>query len=374
MSFITANKNRVLGLDMVRSIAILLVVYTHGAYLLPKSVKHYYMMPKPSIDGVSIFFVLSGFLIGTILLKIIDRSQFTKQDLINFWIRRWFRTLPNYFLVLFLLVLYQVFIIGNLGSFNFTYLFFFQNFAGPHPQFFPEAWSLCVEEWFYLTFPLVCFFLFRVLKNKNKSILISAIFFITIPLIVRIIAYALQIGLDDWDANYRKVVIFRLDSIMYGVIGAYVSYFHKTFWLRWKKPGIVLAVLLILYLSMPYRWGFKGIVFFTIYQYNIESLATLLMLPFFSQIKSSNSKPVLFFFTFISLISYSMYLLNYTPVLKILIPSTLSILGLTNNTSIFVYIFSYTLYWCYIILGSYLLYKYYEKPMMGIRDKIRIGK
>ena len=149
MSVVKFEKNRVLGLDIVRSIAILLVVYTHAIAFIPKGIwRFYYLLPRPGIDGVSIFFVLSGFLIGTILLKIIDKSDFTHRVLLNFWIRRWFRTLPNYFLILLILLIYQVTVIGNMGGFNLKYLIFSQNLLHAHPEFFSEAWSLSVEEWF----------------------------------------------------------------------------------------------------------------------------------------------------------------------------------------------------------------------------------
>ena len=59
-----------------------------------------------SIDGVSIFFVLSGFLIGGILIKVLETEPATFKTLFNFWIRRWFRTLPNYLFILLILIFF----------------------------------------------------------------------------------------------------------------------------------------------------------------------------------------------------------------------------------------------------------------------------
>jgi peptidoglycan/LPS O-acetylase OafA/YrhL len=372
MSIDKNDKNRVLGLDIVRSIAILLVVYTHGMYFFPKGIMRFsYLLPRPNIDGVSIFFVLSGFLIGTILLKIFERTDFTLKEMLRFWIRRWFRTLPNYFLILLILVLYQIFILGNLGGFTFKYLFFAQNLTGPHPWLFPEAWSLSVEEWFYFSFPIVCWIILKILKNKKKTIILAATIFIIVPFLLRIISVSLGYGLTAWDENYRKVVIYRLDSVMYGIIGAYVAFYHKSLWESFSKLGLTLSIILVLFLTLTMRLGYKNIWLMTTYGFNIESLATLFMLPYFSLLKTMRYKFLVKFFTFISIISYSMYLLNYTIVLFILLPLTMSFLGISEGSKLLLVIVQYILYWTYIIGLSFLLYKYFEKPMMGLRDKFR---
>ncbi|MFM2201235.1 MAG: hypothetical protein RL040_435, partial [Bacteroidota bacterium] len=148
---ILANtSSRVIGLDILRSIAILTVVLEHGEYLLPKRFHSIYgRINFIHIDGVSIFFVLSGFLIGGILIKTIHKTDFTKQDLLQFWIRRWFRTLPNYLLILLIVLAARLLIFRDFGEFNYTYFIFLQNAFSAHPAFFAEAWSLSVEEWFY---------------------------------------------------------------------------------------------------------------------------------------------------------------------------------------------------------------------------------
>ena len=99
---IEISDKRIYGLDILRALAILFVVVGHGKFLLPT--KLYFLHEAFVFDGVSIFFVLSGFLIGGILIKLLDKSQPAKELLVDFWIRRWFRTLPNYFLVLFILL------------------------------------------------------------------------------------------------------------------------------------------------------------------------------------------------------------------------------------------------------------------------------
>jgi peptidoglycan/LPS O-acetylase OafA/YrhL len=369
--FIESNKNRVIGLDIVRAVAIFLVVYGHGIYLLPEKIQKYYYIPIPLIDGVSIFFVLSGFLIGGILLKIIQEGNFSAKDLLNFWIRRWFRTLPNYFIVLSGLLVYQFYFYRDWESFNYKYIFFLQNVVSAHPPMFPEAWSLCVEEWFYLLFPIVCFIFYKLLKNKSNSVLLSAVLFILPPLFFRVIYYYNGISMENWDGSIRKVVVFRLDSLMYGIIGAYFFRFQKEVWKKYKNVCLVFSLIIILYLTIYWRMK-PSLAFLAIYQYNLESLATLLSLPYFSELKSIKLKLITFIITFISIISYSMYLLNYSLVQCRLIPLSLSIVGLNGNTSKYLFILTYSMYWVYIICGSFILYKYFEKPMMDLRTKISL--
>src|SRR3954452_6127505 len=85
---------RVYGLDILRAMAILLVVFGHSAVYFGYDAYHW---PRLG-DGVSLFFVLSGYLIGRILFKTIEKG-FDFKDLVGFWFRRWMRTLPVYFFI-----------------------------------------------------------------------------------------------------------------------------------------------------------------------------------------------------------------------------------------------------------------------------------
>ncbi len=90
---------RVFGLDLMRAFAIIFVVMGHGSWMLDKADTDFPWIGF--IDGVELFFVLSGFLIGGILIKLFQNTKsLGVKTLWNFWIRRWFRTLPNYYLIL----------------------------------------------------------------------------------------------------------------------------------------------------------------------------------------------------------------------------------------------------------------------------------
>lgn len=92
--------NRVYGLDVLRAFAILFVLIGHS-FNHSKISPDIMPLGKLAILGVEIFFVLSGFLISSIIMKLIDNSQFHSfSDVFTFWKRRWLRTLPLYFVAL----------------------------------------------------------------------------------------------------------------------------------------------------------------------------------------------------------------------------------------------------------------------------------
>src|ERR1700758_5319956 len=127
------NPNRIYGLDIMRAVAACLVVYEHGNFILERfSIT---LSSFKIIDGVDLFFVLSGFLIGGILLRGINAVEKINFSFVKtFLVRRWFRTLPNYFL--FLLI--NIFLIyigvsqGFLNKYLITFFVFMQNFVKPY--------------------------------------------------------------------------------------------------------------------------------------------------------------------------------------------------------------------------------------------------
>ena len=160
------QNERIYGLDLVRAAAIVLVLSSHVLWIYP---------PKSSIIsqflqlfgflGVELFFVLSGFLIGTIFYKLYLKDDFSIQSVFYFLKRRWFRTLPNYYLFLLLNTLIALYIGYSLIEW-WKYLFFLQNFHTTMLPFFPESWSLSVEEFAYVGLPFSVLLVTYLLKPK----------------------------------------------------------------------------------------------------------------------------------------------------------------------------------------------------------------
>jgi peptidoglycan/LPS O-acetylase OafA/YrhL len=367
---IQIDEKRVYGLDILRALAILFVVIGHGGYLLPERARK--LINLLIFDGVSIFFVLSGFLIGGIFIKLIQEKGLNFKVLTNFWMRRWFRTLPNYYLILIILfVLHYLFRDGfTFRSVN-RYFFFSQNLFSEHPaEFFPEAWSLSIEEWFYLITPLVIgFFTLGKKISYKQGVMISAVFILLLVTGFRFYRFnSLTVeGLGQWDVLFRKQVITRLDSLMYGVLGAYFAYYFRENWLKRKKELLIIGLIIVF--SVNYvipRYTAPDGMYNSVFSFSLMSIGTLLLLPYLSELKRGSGS-IFKALTYVSLISYSMYLLNLS-LLQIWIINSIPFEMVTDHVVILA-VTKYGLYWFLLIVMSILLYKYYEVPMTKLRER-----
>lgn len=355
-------QNRVFGLDLLRAFAILFVVMSHGASILTPY-PHGYRVAYLVLDGVSLFFVLSGFLIGRILLKTIAKPKFGIAELSEFWIRRWMRTIPNYFFVLIFLVLAHHALSLPLPSSLFSYFTFSQNLVTPHPKFFGEAWSLAVEEWFYLTLP-VPFLIAAKFPNIDRRKVVLA----TIVLVVLCVtgfrfyraAHDVYLSVSEWDSALRKQVVTRLDSLMYGVAGAYASLYYKTAWSKHAKLLLIIGIAAILFGKLMS----SNLFYLSYFDLTITPIATLSMLPFLSSWERKGDF-LTSAVTFISVTSYAAYLLNLNVVSVVLGQLYHSSCPTCSTEPAFLYL----MYWVVTYSLAYMLYRFYELPMTSLRDK-----
>lgn len=309
------DQNRNIGLDIIRATAILMVLISHGRTFLPEFTYRDYLGVFGFL-GVELFFVLSGFLLGGILFKQFALKDYSVNTLKYFWIRRWFRTLPLYFIFLLLNICVLQYSFGA-KEWNWAYFFFLQNFITPHPSLMPEAWSLAVEEWFYISFPLVLFLLLKFFKNKMRGFLILTIGYIVFFSIMRI--YFAIIPNLDWDGDVRKIVTLRLDAIGFGVLSAYLCFYYKAVIAKYKNYILAFGIILILVIIGTFFY-FKHITlntFFTrafLFPMVSLSFALLILRANFLSITNEFVKNQI---VKISLYSYSAYLVH----LSVIIPT-----------------------------------------------------
>ncbi len=204
------NSHRNFGLDVARAFAISLVVLSHfheGSHAL-------------GIYGVELFFALSGFLIGGILYRVMpENDHFSGSALLQFWQRRWWRTLPNYFLFLVLICGFHLVFPrqGEIPSLV-PFFFFAQQMVSAENSFFGVSWSLCIEEWFYLCFPLLLVGTSRLVPNRAIAFSASLLLLFLLMPILRLWVAA---GTTHPEA-VRLLTIPRLDAIGFGVAVAFL--------------------------------------------------------------------------------------------------------------------------------------------------------
>jgi peptidoglycan/LPS O-acetylase OafA/YrhL len=377
---------RVFGLDVLRAIAILTVVDAHsGAALGPYLTSNLLHQFIP--DGVEVFFVLSGFLIGGILIRLYEReNEFGWREVQNFWTRRWFRTLPAYYLVLVGLIAFAALrgraTVTASGLPNkqvlASYFVFLQNFNHYIYDFFPETWSLAIEEWSYLLLPTLLM-LVSVLTPKRwprERVMLTVIVLVIMGSNLGRLVQAIRIPLNipDPELGYRGIVLTRLDAIAYGVLAAWLKQYRPIFWhSRWTQTtgfwlGVSLTVLValsssILVLAYYVDWGIHpAYVFYKRSFYFLAiGMSMMLLVPRMDTWQTARgwvSRVV----THISLISYSMYLINLSVIMALII-------GKIPTPSIGIAYGKLILFWLLTILLSTIMYRFFEKPMTRLRER-----
>jgi peptidoglycan/LPS O-acetylase OafA/YrhL len=265
----TRPANNFAALDGLRGFAPVILVFYHCTIFTGV-----YSPPHPSLElrvlqvlangfwtGVDIFFVLSGFLIGRILINelLVDgKIHYGK-----FYLRRFFRIFPAYYLILTVSLL--VITPFNVGSFltfvgtrswqelwqrawsNYLYV---SNYAYPgRPNLLTWGWSLCVEEHFYLLLPALLALTFRVRSASIRMTLLIA--YVLLPFLSRGIQHILDPSIVLMKTFYYYSHN-RFDEIFAGVLIANLYVVHRetfervTRQLGWIVPaagiGCVLAV------------------------------------------------------------------------------------------------------------------------------------
>jgi peptidoglycan/LPS O-acetylase OafA/YrhL len=170
---------RIASLDVFRTLAILAVIgrHVHSHFL------HDSTAPPGALDrvlglghaGVDLFFILSGYLIARIVLAELRATG--RLFAPRFWYRRWMRTLPAYYVTLGGIAAIRAVSSSERGWTAFpSYLVFLQNYTNTITTFrFIWSWSLCVEEWFYLTLPVFLFVLLKAFRGCRPEVPLRAL-------------------------------------------------------------------------------------------------------------------------------------------------------------------------------------------------------
>ena len=224
-----ANRERQPGLDLLRALAIIVVVIYHCGifgFALPN---HWHRF---GWVGVDLFFVLSGYLIGGQLLVPLARNQ--SINLPRFFSRRALRIMPAYFVVLAV-----YFCLPSLREFPqisplWKFLISIQNIDLHGGTAFSHAWSLAIEDQFYLALPLI---LILISCWPRAGIIIPCMIFIGGLILRAVLAW--QNPGDGGGVSFRAFQAWiyyptwtRLDPLVFGVVLAAIEKFRPSWWQR----------------------------------------------------------------------------------------------------------------------------------------------
>jgi peptidoglycan/LPS O-acetylase OafA/YrhL len=368
----THKTSRVFGLDLLRAAAILMVICAHGFVVLyPHFGEVLGFFGHGGFYGVELFFVLSGFLIGQILIRTgTDLSQ--AGNVAVFYVRRWFRTLPLFFLFLIINVVFEhLFRAHPVGVREaLSHGFFLRNLTAFQMTFFPESWSLAIEEWFYLLFPAALWLGLKIAKRFDAVFLSAAFSFLAFSTIARMVTAPDPTA--TWTDEIRMVVIYRFDALMFGMLGAWLS---LRFPGRWRQSARISAIagLLLLFAMYVTLWRFENghlafgddNYFARTFRFTCVSIGFALLLPWASAWKLAGENFASTAVRKIALWSYGIYLVH----LPVFVLVTRAHFGADRPLSWPKALFSFALQIGGSILLSAILYRFFEAPCTRLREK-----
>ena len=329
--------NHIYSLDLLRGFSGYGVAFCHLHAFIYNNAHLEYL----SLLFVEFFFVLSGFVLYPQLIQVLNN----RKNLSIFYKRRWIRTLPLYFITLIMIAS----LFSDLGGKDFfKYLFFIQkitpNFL--NNDYYPVAWSLSIEEFFYLLFPLIL-----ILLGKNNILIKVIILFFSILIIKSFLAF-------NFDSDFfRTGTLFRFDAILLGFILRF--YYEKILKYKFLSLFLLMFFLSVFYFGESYILNnneeFLTKIFFIILL-QVLSLLTLNSFIILEPLMKINF--IKNFSVLISKQTYSVYLIHIIFIYLL----EKAQFGIYNTMLIYILL---------LFISSSLIFKFIESPLLKIRPKLQ---
>jgi len=345
IGFSDTTERRIASLDLLRGLAAFSVAIAH--FLIYQNTAAG-TAETISIIAVEVFFVLSGFVLAP---QIVMCAQPGNHRMIGtFLVRRWMRTIPPFLLALACI---SVMAADVRPADVIRYAFYVQNLFSQanHHDFYPVAWSLAVEEWFYVVFPLILIGIVTVWGRANERDLVAfAIAFIVIVSCLRMF----QGSPDHWGQSIRRIVAFRIDSIAVGFL-LWLVLRHRP---DAPRPSLVRAVAMFLSFAFAFyvtaqipAGGTLAPALFPL----AAALVGSTMIAFFITLEGPvrRSAATVTFFIYLGRISYSVYLFHL--VVLMALPPTIPM--------------HLVMYLSILTALTTALYWFYERPILAARPK-----
>lgn len=334
--------------DTIRACAALIVFISHIViFMIMEKLEFggqkYFVFETLAALSVEFFFVLSGILLGRILLKQFS-GEHKNANVKIFLMRRWMRTLPVYYLALA-----GYFLIFRISEFPLPdswplYFVFLQSPVYFNTSFFGVSWSLCIEEIFYILFPVLVYGFIKLGAQTKKAFLSVGFFLIVLCFAAR------QMYLphfEAWMFDLRTGLVFRLDSIAVGLIAGIV-FASISRVAAWTSFGI-LALFSALWIVLGDRFSHDNVWDMVILQSSFTVLPWVcaILVLYLSQIRILKPNKAVSFFADIS---YGLYVFHL-PIMDVFY--------LYNLGGVF--------YPVFCLVFCYLVFRYIETPILKRR-------
>ena len=357
------------GLDTLRALAIVLVFMNHYMIFV-SGAPTFGRMSEIGWAGVDLFFALSGYLIGNQILGAIRRQQSGPErfSLPRFYARRLLRTLPNFYVVLALYALWPYWRGASVLPPLWKFITFTQNIHLMPGTAFSHAWSLCVEEQFYLLLPAVAL-LIAACRRSLAWAWVAVLGTLAAGMAIRFYIWTAYVGPEEQGGYHYYTLIYysslcRLDELVCGVALALLKNYHAAVWARitsfgnWTLAAGAALLALTWWLLLEDHYGLA----MTVIGYPLLGLSfSLLLIAALSGGSLLQRVPVPGAAS-IALWSYAIYLTHKQ--LCVLLRGPLQAQGWGADTWQAIVIMSAA-----SIVAGWLLYVLVETPFMKLRDR-----
>lgn len=343
------------GLNGIRAIACLMVFFTHFNQNADKFGITSAYDSGFGPYGVTLFFVLSGYLITYLLLS--EKNKTGGIHVGKFYLRRIYRIWPLYYTCILIAVIFYSFIEPSTFSLQrwSTYLFFVPNLAyalAIDISIITPLWSVGVEEQFYLMWPWVL----RKSNNVLMRLVIAALVYNAIKLLLRVV---------DNGQWYSLVWITRIDCMVIGGIGAWLVYYQRQAILKLFYNVFVQVAAIGVFLFSFY----KLIHISTLFDHQIYALFFLVLILNVSTNKSSLIKLDNRVFDFVGKISYGVYMYH-----MIILLFAIHYLSDFFKSSHLPYLAVFGIILAVVLLVAYLSYNFLEAWFLKLKSRFAVVK
>ena len=379
------------GLNELRAFAALAVIFHHIE--LFKSRDHIsslcespffsYFIGTVGKNGVHLFFVLSGFLITYLLLK--EKEKYKTILFKKFFLRRIFRIWPLYYLIVFIGFILIPFLAHNFDIFE-RVPFYYELISNPknyslnavllYLLFLPnlallyfrvpgcsQAWSVGVEEQFYILWPLLIYVFSR--KKIVWVFVLLLLIFIFSHIFIQPDSFHLLPKNSSFTAMltpriYLILKILPSEYMTIGAIGGYLYTYYKAKINSFSKSKIFYLMTVFFVFSL---------LFFPLTPGYLKDITLGFLFLILILITISENNAIVFRnkkMMYLGKISYGIYM--YHPFVMFLVFPFANTYFKDNHSTLYYNLFVYSFVFCITILLSHLSYKYFESVFIKIKD------